>query len=188
LKNLTLRPGKSVNDYIDGRRKNIFNPISYALLAITAYLLIGEYVGHNEVLKEENFKDISNLESYKWGKEIGKFVANYIKFFFLLHIVYLSLVERLFFTKRNFYEIMTMNAFIVGHSIVIGILFFPLLRLPIITDPIIYTSILVLSFFVFKKNYGKTEAIFIPFFSLMVSLILMFLVPMLVIYVVSLLK
>lgn len=186
LKNLTIRPGKSINDYIDGKRKNIFNPISYALLTISAYLILSKYIGSESGLKEEDFEAIKSQETFEYGKQLGRFTVEYIKFFFLLHIVYLSVFEKLFFSKKNIYELMTINAFIVGHSIVIGMLFFPILKYPLIFDPIIYTSILILSFFVFKKKQGKTESLAIPVFSLFMSFILMFAIPALVLYVRSL--
>ena len=188
LKNLTLNPGKSVNNYIDGKRKNIFNPISYAIIAITVYLIVSKYFGVNTSLKESDFGALTNEESYKFGKDVGMFLAKYVKYFFLLHIVYISLMENLFFSKKNLYELMTINGFIVGHSVVIGILFYPIFRNPIVFDPVIICAILVLSFLVFKKTRSKSDSVLIPFFSLIASYLLMFLLPLLIFYLISLTK
>lgn len=185
LKNLTINPGNSINDYIDGKRKNIFNPFSYALIAVTAYLLISKYFGIENILKEDDIKEISYQPGFDFGKEVGYFIGHYIKYFFLLHILYLSLTERLFFDKRNLFEIITMNAFIVGHAVIIGLIFYPILKFPIIYDPVVLISIIMLSFFTFKKHYSKAESIFIPIFSLFISIILMFLIPLVVFYIIK---
>jgi len=188
LKNLTLRPGKSVNDYISGKRKHIFNPISYALLAITVYLILSDYFGYNIKLTQDKFDQPFNQLAYDLGIKTGAFINRYIKFFFLLHIVYLSLVERFFFPKKNIYELMTMNAFIVGHAVIIGILFYPIFRIPLIVDPFVYSSILVLSYFVFKKNYSKIKTIALLLFSIFISTILLVFIPVPVMFILTIIQ
>ena len=39
LKTLFVDPHKIVSEYISGRRKNIYNPISYLIITVTLYLI-----------------------------------------------------------------------------------------------------------------------------------------------------
>jgi len=78
LKNLTTKPYELVNNYIDGKRKSVFNPISYAIISVTLYLLLSDFFKHKgvEIDVDETLKGAPN---YKFGVKIGQFLQHNIK-------------------------------------------------------------------------------------------------------------
>lgn len=180
LKNLTLNPGRSINNYLEGKRKQVFNPFSYALLATGLYLFVDHYYDFS-IFKsfdnpDEKWKD-ANIGAYNFGQQIGYFIKKYLKFFYLLNIVYLSLITWLILRKRNLIEHLVSNAFIIGHAVIITTLFIPLYKTPIFFNPITITSIAILMYFTYK-NYEERIVVFTAiFFGILASFLLQFIVP-----------
>jgi len=48
LKNLTLYPKKTILDYINGKRRQVLNPISYAIITISVYLFMDSILPRGE--------------------------------------------------------------------------------------------------------------------------------------------
>ena len=185
LKHLTLAPGKSINNYLEGKRKQVFNPFSYALLAIGLYLFVDHYYDLS-IFRSFNNTDSkwrdANIGAYDFGQQIGHFVRKYLKFFYLLNIVYLSLITWLVLRKRNFVEHIVSNAFIVGHAIVITTLFIPLYKTPIFFNPITLISIAILMYFTYK-DYEERIVLFVGIFlGILASFLLQFIVPGLIVW------
>ncbi|NBC07825.1 MAG: DUF3667 domain-containing protein [Bacteroidetes bacterium] len=100
VKNLLLRPQATVEAYIEGRRKGIFNPISFLVLAVTLYLLVDAYVGAEGVSR-----DGYSGKVYEVGLEAGRFVRVYFKYFWILSVAWMSFSTKLIFGKYNLAEV-----------------------------------------------------------------------------------
>ena len=61
LKNLTLRPGKTIHEYIGGKTKSYLNPITYFILIITI-LAILEVISKNYIIYGLGFFSETGLE------------------------------------------------------------------------------------------------------------------------------
>ncbi|RNC84901.1 MAG: DUF3667 domain-containing protein [Winogradskyella sp.] len=186
LKNLTLNPGKNINDYLDGKRKHVFNPFSYAVLAIGIYLFVDHYYDYSIFKsftnKNSEYKNLSP-GAFNFGQKIGHFIAQYLKFFYLLNIVYLSVITWAILKKRNFVEHLVSNAFIIGHAVIITTLFIPLYKTPIFFNPITLISIAILMYFTYK-NYEEKLVVFVTiFFGMVASFLLQFIVPGVIIWI-----
>ena len=180
LKNLTLSPEKSINNYLDGKRKQVFNPFSYAFISIGLYLFIDHYYNFSI------FKSFSNPDggvkslnphAYNFGQKIGQFTYKYLKFFYLLNIVYLSLMTWLILRKRNFVEHLVTNAFIIGHAVLISALLIPIYKTPIFFNPFTILSTAVLMYFTYRKYEEKLVVFISVFIGVLVSFLLQFIVP-----------
>lgn len=185
LKNLTLNPGKSINNYLDGKRKQVYNPFSYALLSIGLFLFVDHYYKFSIFRSFNNpdskIKDMA-VDTFNFGQQIGYFIRKYLKFFYLLNIVYLSLMTWLILRKRNFIEHLVSNAFIIGHAVIITTLFIPLYKTPIFFNPITFTSIAILMYFTYK-DYEERIVVFVTiFFSILISFLFQFIIPGIIIW------
>ena len=178
LKHLTISPQKIITQYIGGKRKGVFNPITYALLLISIYILIDSF----DTIKEQNaFKSaLQDNTVYQSGAETGRFLWSNLKYFWLLSIIYLSIFTKLFFGKYNFFEHLAINSFIIGHSTLTGIICLLLFKWPIFFNPFVGLTILLLLYATFKNEKDKFETIALSFGATLFSYILFFIIPIVI--------
>jgi len=181
LKYLTLAPQGTIFNYLQGKRKSVFNPVSYAIIATSLYLLISSQLKLHTIdtSKYDKFDGELITISYKAGKMIG----TYLKFFWLLNILFLSLFSRLFFKTFSFLEHLAMNCFVLGHVTFLGILSYIILRLPIVYDPFIFIYLVLLYFMVFQKKGERFEIIIASFFSVLFSYLLFYMIPFIIVFI-----
>ena len=124
LKELSVRPGESINEYLNGRRKRHFKPIAYVLTLATLYFLITQSAEKNTWIDDlitgwaygatgqEKEAEISGTT--KW------FAENYAYSTLLLLPVF-SLASYLSFLKfdKNYLEHLVINSYITGHQAII---------------------------------------------------------------------
>ncbi len=167
---LTVAPGRMINEYLDGKRKGVFNPISYAILIVSVYLLVESFVDWPS-------KNADNVEkaTYSFGLAIGRNIRDYFKFVWLFSIVPMSLVSRAFFSKRNTVEHMAVHSFSIGHATIAAIigLFF---KVPIVTNVFVLIVMIIVTF----SAYRKYEHIAISFASTLFIVIIGAITPVLI--------
>lgn len=180
LKNLTLSPQKTILQYIRGKRKHIFNPISYAIISVTAYLIVISLVKFDlpDIAKvdETSFKKGLMKDSF----ETGKFIGENLKNFWLLNIVYLSLFTKLFFKKYNFFEHLAINSFIIGHLTLLAILNYLVFKWIIVADPIVFLGMIVMLFLVHKNKNNKAEVFTVSFISVLFTYLSFIGIPLII--------
>ena len=154
VKHLFLNPNKTVTEYINGRRKNIFNPISFLVIAVTTYLIA-------DALIEVNYAgNGSNSPVNSIGQEAGKFIKFYFKYFWVLSIIWLSFSTKLIFGKYNFAEHLAINSFIVGQSTLIGLVSFIITKIGLLFNPLVYLSIIWMTYQIFKTKNKDVNIFF----------------------------
>lgn len=176
LKHLTMSPQKTIEQYINGKRKGVFNPITYAILLISLYIIIASFIEHSpsQNLDKYNLKDNSLNQL---GYNFGYLVRANLKYFWLLNIVFLSIFTKLFFQKYNFFEHLAISSFIIGHSIIIAIISLFFFRMPIILDPIVGLTIVLLLYAIFKKDNNKFVTIVLSIISTFLCYVLFYSIP-----------
>ena len=135
IKNLFFAPKTVVIDYLQGKRKKIFNPISFLIISVTIYI-IGE-----SFFKVQGESTPIDSKIYSIGYEAGKFIQSYFKYFWILSIIWLSISTRLIFGKYNFAEHLAINAFVVGQTTLVGLIWFLIFRTSLFFNPIVYFMI-----------------------------------------------
>jgi len=122
-KELFLRPGNSIREYLSGKRKNHFKPIAYLLLLSTVYFLITKITNQNTWIDDgligwmEGSTGNSEIEL---PKIVTWFVNNYAYSTLLLLPIF-SLASYLSFYKsgENYLEHIVINSYITGFQALI---------------------------------------------------------------------
>lgn len=170
VKNLLLQPNKMVNDYLKGKRKGIFNPISFLVIAITIYLIVDALV-----VIEIDVRS-ANSEVYRMGVEAGRFIKLYFKYFWILSIFWLSLSTKLFFGQYNYAEHLTINAFVIGQASLMSVIGFLLLKIDLFFNPITYATIIWLLYKIFENKKRKLDIFLQAFGTTLIFFILSFII------------
>lgn len=132
FKDLMLRPGYMVQDFLGGKTKMYFSPLKYLLVAVALfYLLISV-----ESFLEKNQTD-SDLFEWKWdyllndhapfsgealqdfSYAVPAFLGEGLTLYFLLFIPFLALGCLIVFRRYNFTEYLIALTFMWGHAIML---------------------------------------------------------------------
>jgi len=128
IKELFLRPGESLNEFINGKRKNHFKPIAYVLTLSAVYFVITQITHQNTWIddllsgwlngaKEQNVKNEEPII-------ITWFSKNYA-YSTLLLLPLFSLASYLSFFKfdKNYLEHIVINSYITGQQAILYAIF-----------------------------------------------------------------
>jgi len=172
IKSLIVDPKKFVQDYIKGKRKGILNPISFLIICVTIYLIADSFVESSGRAKT----DVSTLRSAKLiGYEAGIIITEYLKYFWILSILWLSMATKFFVGKYNFTEHLAINSFVIGLSTLMGSVFL-LVSKAIVYNPIIYLFMGWLLYKIHIVENKKTDATLISFASIFFFFVILFIV------------
>lgn len=121
IKELFMRPGHTIREYIHGKRKKHFGPFAYVLLLSTFYFFLTKFLGSVTVLGDfmigfSNKGGITEDGGNPY-KILDWFIENYAYTVLLLIPVY-SLASYLAFRKSryNYFEHVILNSYITGHQ------------------------------------------------------------------------
>ncbi len=178
LKALVLQPQKITKDYILGKRKGIFNPISFLIFSVSLYLLVVTWLKVPSENLATSREAASKLRALAY--EVGYFLRAYLKYFWVLSILPLGFSLRLIFREYNFFENLAISSFIIGQATLVAMLSHLVFRWPLIFDPVLYLSILVLIYRIFKNKDERIEAFFLSITALLLFLILLILAVLIV--------
>ncbi|MDO5617014.1 MAG: DUF3667 domain-containing protein [Cruoricaptor ignavus] len=156
IKELTVNPGKTINNYIAGKRIKLVPPFSYlAILSIIHYfleqfqnkkpILIEGLLGVTQALKNRN----SDIETNIGITSLMWLINNY-SYTVLLLIPIFSLASFVCFNKSkfNFFEHIIINSYIFGQITILFILMYPLNYL-LSNDNVEYLRIILTLIFTF---------------------------------------
>lgn len=130
FKNLLLRPGKMVREYLDGKTVNYTNPFRYALLAIAASVFIAFTLGVWDLQVEnivEGYKKIGLIDSKQSElemKERMSAVAKFINIIPLALLPFIAFTTKMIFSKQRllYAEYTILTAFVIGQATLYGII------------------------------------------------------------------
>lgn len=125
---LTKRPGKSIQDFLDGKRKPHFKPIAYVLTLSTIFFLFIQFTGGTTWFDDMLTGFISGMEESNTEREVPSFLkwmAKNYAYATLLSIPLFSLMSYLSFLKSGKYylEHIVINSYITGHQAIIYLIF-----------------------------------------------------------------
>ncbi len=129
LINLFLRPGQSIRNFLDGKRKYHFKPLAYVLVLSTVYYLISRIAEQNTLIDDL----ITGFFNYDANKEstLSPFLtwlsANYAyATLILLPLFSLSSFICFLGLKVNYLEHIVLNAYITGQQAIFYSIFISL--------------------------------------------------------------
>lgn len=117
---LFTRPGHSIREFIEGKRKNHFKPLSLVIVWATAYALL-YHSSHLNFIPDIESKTIDTPKINDW-------ITNHFAWITLGTIPIYSTVTFIVFKKEdyNFIEHLVLNAYLSAQRLSIHIILFPL--------------------------------------------------------------
>jgi hypothetical protein len=108
FKELIVRPGHAIREYLDGKRIRHFRPLAYLLLLSTISTLVDKLMG-DLIIKDYLARGVKATIQ-------RTFFDNYISVFFILMIPFMALVSWWIFKRQkyNFWEHLLMETYIVA--------------------------------------------------------------------------
>ncbi len=122
VKELFTRPGHSIREFLEGKRKNHYKPIAFVFLTSTIYVLFNYLIGNDTFI--DDF--ISGLEVSKTNNSASlKWLSDYKTYIVLVLIPLFSLASYLAFfkSKYNYFEHLVLNLYITGQQMLIYLFF-----------------------------------------------------------------
>lgn len=155
IKELFIRPGVVIEEYIEGKRKKYFNPFTFLLLcsSISAYLYWKlDYFGNTTIKQEANQTptEINHLLI-----QTSRLMEKYGKIITILMIPLLAGIGKLFYYKsnKNYAEHLTIQAFVLAQTSIINIV------------------LMLVSYYIFPEHYLFFNMLFQVAFLLYLSIV-----------------
>jgi hypothetical protein len=130
VKELFIRPGNTLREYIEGKRVKHFKPVSLVLVLASVYGLLSHYFQINLLSNNyeitgsgEKFNQINNM-----AVKMSEWLSEHFSVVALLFIPVFSLGTYLAFksTGYNYFEHFIINTYLTGQRLFLHILVFPL--------------------------------------------------------------
>lgn len=121
IRDLSVRPGHFVRDYLEGHRKKYNNPFQYFLILLTAYLLIAKLFLGGVPGSELNINATNESgQSVVDPAVIQQFIADNTDTFMIIIVLFYAFTFRLFFGRKNitYPESLIMMYFAIGHLLI----------------------------------------------------------------------
>lgn len=126
VKMLFTNPGKVINDYLEGRSKDFYNPLKYLILIVSVNVVLMLWFGIFETNIENTNKLIGeDPEGNELQKIVAGYVRTYLNIFALVILPFYSLVSKWVFKKFKLYY--------AEHLIINGYLFAQFTLLQMVT-------------------------------------------------------
>lgn len=155
IKELFIRPGTVINEYIEGKRKKYFNPFTYLILCstISAYIYwkLQYYTSMNVPEAQQN----NPPEMQKLLMQTSELMEKYGKIITIFMLPLLASLSKLFYFKKkhNFAEHLTIQAFILAQTGIMNIF------------------ITLTSYYIFPNSYFQFNMIFQVAFLIYMSFV-----------------
>lgn len=172
-KQLSIRPGAAIREYIEGKRIHFTNPIKYLLLISAVAAFMNIYIPYEELIQVQIDSDKANAKEVEAQilQSVSIVYRQYFSLIMVASIPIISLLTRLFFYKHkvNLAKNMVLNTFLSAQSLVIYILFnIPILIgfTDLIEEASISYSILMVGYVIIGYiSFFKPKNIFLAFFK-----------------------
>ena len=129
IRELFIRPGHTINNFIEGKRKEYFKPLAYILMTSTLYLLIAFFLDIDTTSNEITSGFIIGINNNGNEKDSGIITALYWltkhqAYAVLLTLPFFSLGSYIAFFKLryNYFEHLILNIYITGQQMIIYLL------------------------------------------------------------------
>ena len=171
LRELLLRPGKSVREFLFEDRNKYVKPVIFLIVSSIIFTLITNFF-HIE-LSFFNIDKIVPLKGKIRSKEIGEWTNSHLGYTNLIMGVFIGLWIKIFFKKHNYniFEIVVLLCFVLGTALIILATFLSiavLFKIPIIVLIAIFSNFAYIiwavgQFFGEKKfiNYIKSALTYV---------------------------
>lgn len=193
LKQLCIRPGHTIHEFVEGKRIRHLKPISLVVILATAYGFLYHYFGINLISAIE--EDLTSEASDVLIK-INEFMGSHYALISILNIPFLALGSFLGFKKQgySYVEHLVLNTFLSALRLFYSILTIPFLiylnntpYLGTFSDISDYIELIILvwGYVQFFNRVPKLKSIPLSFLSYAISLVIPVILALLVIKIFS---
>lgn len=155
IKEMFIRPGTVVEEYIAGKRKKYFNPYTYLLLCSTISAYIYWKIKYYSSINIQQSPSKTGAEMSKLMTQTSQLMEQYGKVITLFMLPILAAISLLFYIRKqyNYAEHLTIQTFILAQTSVVNIV------------------VTLFSYFVFPNSYFLFNAIFQLVFILYLAIV-----------------
>lgn len=199
IKELTIRPGQTIRNYLGGKRVNYFKPFGYLFLIATVYTLIMHFIDIPIINSDSVLKAVHTSHGSQEFEHKEMLVAtnNTLQLFYnwineryaisaLLLLPLSAFVSFLVFykTRYNYGEHLVINSYIVGQSTLLLIIGIPFIYyLPSLSTWMyiflpVTTIMRIYMFFSLFNNYKKVSRIFLSILCIILEYVVAWVVIM----------
>lgn len=180
FKQLTLRPGITINEFLDGKRAVHFRPLMYLIITGTITGLIYLSLPEHSLFAQDQ-------ETLDFVTKLSRFQGKYFNLITVGFLPLTALLAWIFYRKhRNYVEILVSLFFITGHTNLISILnlvTFPFGNLYLTSIVSMIGGVIAIGFFVFSfyqqyQNLSKTKRIIYPIIISLINSLLLIILTM----------
>lgn len=178
LRELYVRPGESLREFLDGKRKNHFKPIAYVLTLSTLYFLIAQLTDQKTWIDDLLTGWMEGAIELSTDAKIPAFLiwlADNYAYVTLLLLPVFSLSSYLSFKKfgNNYLEHVVINSYITGQQAIIYSIFafFGAFIDSDIVESLPLLIAIVYAFWVFVQLFSKGRPLGIMFRSILTYLL-----------------
>jgi hypothetical protein len=133
IRELTIRPGKVITDYLSGATVRYYNPLRYIVVLAGLSAFASTFIDFVSIIESssQGWQSSLSLEAKALQAKIIKWTLNYLSIFYLAMLPLNSLASYLVFRKRQYVyaEHLVANAFIYGHLALFSLIILPLYQL-----------------------------------------------------------
>ena len=123
LKELFTKPGHTIREFLEGKRKNHFKPLAFIIFTSTLYVLAHYFIGNQTFIDDA-------ITGYTSGAKVeNNDLLNWISknqtYFILILVPFFSFASYLAFlkSKYNYFEHLVLNIYITGQQMFIYFIF-----------------------------------------------------------------
>ena len=126
IKQLLIRPGKTIREFINGKRVRHFKPLSLVVVLATFYGLLYHYfIGNLYDIKPKNSqKDVISIY-----ENVSRWITDHFAYTSFIFIIGATISTHFIFKKEgyNWAEHFVLNTFLVGLTLVSSLILLPVL-------------------------------------------------------------
>jgi hypothetical protein len=132
IKELFSRPGKSIREFINGKRVKYLNPLSFVILVAGIYAILAHLLSINTFIGNISMTGDSGNQLNEANEDVNKiteWVLSHYALFSLAQVPVFSLGTYLSFksSKYNFVEHLVINSYLTGQRLLLHIIVLPIL-------------------------------------------------------------
>lgn len=184
-KELYTKPGKSIREFIEGKRVKHFKPISLVIILATLYGVL-RHLFHFSVLDKKVVSEIQGVEY----ESLNEWISHHYYWIILLSIPMFSLASYLVFRKQgyNFIEHIVLNTYMASQRLILRIVIFPITKYftessynKLFVDILMLMDIVLIfwTYITFFNNLSKIKAFLYSIFSYLLFLVIFFILLLL---------
>ena len=175
-KELFIRPGNTIREFIEGKRVQHFKPFSFIIIMSALYGLLYHF-SHIKVMQDLMFHE-GTFNGYIDVEKANEWVISHVAWIKLYKLPLMALGSYIAFRKYgyNYVEHLVINAFLSGQILILYILmfplnyffyFFPTLDVDILTniESFICVIFIVLTYMQFFKTISRFKALILSLSS-----------------------